>query len=276
MSERVATDPRISRRRRGIEKARRRRALGWFGACTGAAALAYGAFFSPLLDVRGIDVVGAKHVSATEVEAAARVEGDNLLLLSTGAVAERVENLPWVASAKVDRRLPGTVRIKIEERSAAVALDGTGGRWTVDATGYVLQKGADQRLPVVAGVDVSSLAAGEKVSSSAALAALEVWRSLRGLRADVQAIFAPTTERISLSLTGGTTVRYGSAETLRAKRAVLRVLLARLRAEGKVAAYVDIRVPANPAVGPPVAAPAQGAASGAPAPQPTSTPVAGD
>lgn len=274
MSERVATDPRISRRRRGIEKARRRRALGWLGFCAATGALVYGAFFSPLLDVRGVEVVGAKHVDVSEIEAAARVAGDNLLLLSTGAVSERVESLPWVASAKVDRRLPGTVRIKIEERDAAIALDLSGERWTVDARGHVLQSGAVEGLPVVAGLHETGLEEGGRVSSPDALAALEVWRSLRGLREDVQAIFAPTTERISLSLVGGTTVRYGAAEGLRAKRAVLRVLLARLRSEGRVVEYVDVRVPANPAVGPPVASPVAGATpavTAQPTPAPTTT-----
>jgi cell division protein FtsQ len=274
VSERVATDPRISRRRRGIEKARRRRALGWLGTCGATAALVYGAFFSPLLNVRGVEVVGAKHVDASDIEAVARVTGDNLLLLSTGAVSERVESLPWVAQAKVDRRLPGTVRIKIEERDAAIALDLSGERWTVDARGNVLQSGAVEGLPVVAGLQEAGLEEGDRVSSPDALAALEVWRSLRGLREDVQAIFAPTTERISLSLVGGTTVRYGAAESLRAKRAVLRVLLARLRAEGKLVEYVDVRVPANPAVGPALVSPAATATpalTGQPTPAPSAT-----
>ena len=274
MSERIATDPRISRRRRGIEKARRRRALGWLGTCGAAAAIAYGAFFSPLLDVRGIEVVGAKHVDATDIETVAGVGGDNLLLLSTGAVTQRVETLPWVAQAKVDRRLPGTVRIKIEERDAAVALDVSGDRWTVDARGHVLQSGALEGLPLIAGLHAAGLEPGERVSSPDALAALAVWRSLRGLQDDVQAIFAPTTERISLSLEGGTTVRYGAAENLRAKRAVLRVLLTRLRAEGTVVEYVDVRVPASPAVGPPVTGVVgsdTAAATVQPTPAPTTT-----
>lgn len=266
MSERVATDPRISRRRRGIERARRRRVLGWLGAIAIAATVGYVAFFSPLLDVRGVEVVGAKHVVLAEVESAAGVSGSNLLLLSTGAVAERIEELPWVASAKVERRLPGTVRIKIDERDAAVALDLGGEKWTLDPEGHVLERGASEGLPVVAGLTAGTLTPGAKVTAPEAVAALEVWRSLRGLRSEVQAIFAPTTERISLSLRAGTIVRYGAAEAVKAKRAVLRVLLARLRAEGTVVEYVDVRVPANPAVGPPVVT-----ATSTPAPTPTAS-----
>lgn len=273
MSERIATDPRISRRRRAIERTRRRRALGWLGTVAGAAALTYGAFFSPLLNVRAVEVVGAKHVSAADVEAVADVEGDNLLLLSAGAVTERVEDLPWVERAKVDRRLPGTVRIKIDEREAAVALDLSGQRWTVDAKGNVLERGAAEGLPVVAGVHATRLEAGERVTSPEALAALAVWRSLRGLQGDVQAIFAPTTERISLALESGTIVRYGAAETLPSKRAVLRVLLARLRAEGTVPEYVDIRVPASPAVGPPVTGPTTAVTPTETTTQPTPAPT---
>jgi cell division protein FtsQ len=273
VSDRVATDPRISRRRRAIERTRRRRAFGWLGTCAAAALVAYGAFFSPLLDVRGVDVVGTKNVAVSEVEGAADVDGDNLLLLSTDAVRERIEELPWVATAKVDRRLPGTVRIKIEERSAAVALDLASGRWIVDAKGHILERGGSPALPAIAGLHMDGLTPGERVASSEALAALSVWRSLRGIQNDVQAIFAPTTERISLSLTGGTTVRYGAAEGLRAKRAVLRVLLARIRADGTIPEYVDVRVPANPAVGPPLTAPVTAATptGTTPTPAPTAT-----
>jgi cell division protein FtsQ len=219
--------------------------------------------------------VGAKHVSVADVEAAAAIEGENLLLVSADEVTARVERLPWVAAAKVDRRLPGTVRIKIDERAAAIALDLSGRRWTLDPRGHVLERGAESRLPVVVGVPASEPVAGERVTSPEALAALTVWRSLRALRADVQVIFAPSIERISLSLTGGTTVRYGAAEAVRAKRAVLRVLLARLRGEGTVPEYVDVRVPANPAVGPPLVTAPTGDATPTPVTEPSSTTDAG-
>ncbi|HYN99107.1 MAG TPA: FtsQ-type POTRA domain-containing protein, partial [Actinomycetota bacterium] len=50
-------------------------------------------------------------VEATQVQI-----GDHLLAVSTEQVAGRLEELPWVADAKVERILPSTLRISIDER----------------------------------------------------------------------------------------------------------------------------------------------------------------
>jgi cell division protein FtsQ len=209
-------------------------------------------FFSPVLDVRDIKVVGTKHVEAEEV---AEVSGlldssQNLLTLATDEVAQRVEELPWVQEAEVDRMLPGTVRIKIIERTPAMILSLGAARWTVDAHGVVLEAGEVQPgLPVLAGVEVGDISEGLRLMTPEALDALRAFRSMpRLLRSEIVGVFAPTVERISFSLASGTVVRYGAAEKLEDKNEVLRVLLERLSAEGKVAAYIDVRVPTSPAI----------------------------
>jgi len=214
---RARTDPRFTRRRRAVERLRRRKVLVRAAVVGALGAGAWVALWSPLLDVRDVQVVGAVRTRTADVVAASGVRGgENLLLLSTENVARGARALPWVADVDVDRMLPGTVRIKIEERDPAFVLSLGAARWTLDAGGNVLSAGeAGRGLPVLAGV---------------------------------QGVFAPTLERISLKLTDGTIVRYGAAEDIADKNAVLAAVLKRIRAEGLPAAYVDVRVPSAPAI----------------------------
>jgi hypothetical protein len=74
-----------------------------------------------------------------------------------------------------------------------------------------------------------------------------------------------------LALDDQTIVRYGRPENLRGKNSVLLSLLARVTAEGRHVAYIDVRVPTNPALGPPITA-TQPSTSASPTPTPTTIP----
>jgi cell division protein FtsQ len=201
--------------------------------------------------VRTVDVVGARETPPEEVrEAAALGHGVNLLFVRTEEVAARVRELPWVESVDVDRMLPGTVRIRVKERRPALTLSLGAARWTIDDHGRVLSSGdAPGGRPVLAGVAVGTVRPGVELRTVESTAALEVWRSLsRSLKREVVAVFAPTIERITLTLEDGTLVRYGAPERMAGKNEVLKALLGRLRSEGSAATYVDVRVPAHPAV----------------------------
>jgi len=250
---RVRTDPRISRRRRAIERSRRRRLLVASGVVVVLAAALWAVFWSPLLLVREVLVVGSSHVGSREVaEVAGLDDSDNLLLVSPAGVEDKVAELPWVKRARVSRKLPGTVRVKIVERKPAVVLSLRNERWTLDAFGNVLADGAvSAKLPVVAAATVQEPEPGARVQVAEIQAALSTWRSLsRKVRRQVVAVLAPTPERITLSLGDGTQVRVGAAENLDAKNEVLGVLLKQLRAEQARATYIDIRVPSSPALSP--------------------------
>lgn len=258
-SRRVRTDPRISRRRRAIARARARRFLLGGSLVLALGAGAWGMLWSPLLRVREVVVVGGEHTSSTEIARAAELTTeDNLLFVSTNEVARAARSLPWVEEAVVQRRLPSTVRVVISERDPALVLMSSGGRWTIDASGRVLSVGeAEAGLPVLAGVDIARVASGLRLTEPAVVDALLAWRSLpHRVKNQVIGVFAPTIERISFSLASGTVIRYGSAEQVRAKNEVLVALIARLGWERQSASYVDVRVPGNPAVGPPLRVPA--------------------
>lgn len=267
---RQRTDPRIRRRRAAVARSKRRRLILGASAVLAVGLVVWGLFFSPLLDVREVKVTGAHFTTEEEVARAAGLldPDQNLLLLPTGEIAEKVEELPWVKDADVDRMLPGTVRIKISERKPAMILSLGAARWTIDPVGNVLATGeAIEGLPVLAGVEVGDIEPGLKLMTEEGIAALEVYRSLpRSIVERLTGLFAPTTERISLVLTNGTTVRYGAAESIHDKNEVLKVLLARLDGEGRAPAYIDVRVPTSPAVS------ESGAPTASPTPSPSPSP----
>jgi cell division protein FtsQ len=249
---RVDTDPRFSRRRHAVARLRRRKHLTHAAVATGLAAIVWIVFFSPFLAVSEVEVVGGRHVTASEITVAAGLdERSNLLLLSTAEVAQAVGELAWVERAEVDRKLPGTLRVNIVERIPALALQVSEARWTIDRRGRVLAPGAPKRLPTVAAVSDEEIAVGERVTSAEVQGALAVFRTIPDrLRANLEAVFAPGSERISLSLESGLLIRLGAAEKLRAKSSVLTALLGRIKREGVSVGYVDVRVPTSPAVGP--------------------------
>lgn len=249
---RIKTDPRFSRRRRAVERAKRQRMIVRASAVAVIVGAVWATFWSPLFAVRGVKVVGGKHTTVDEVASAAGLDpSDNLLLVSTGDIARAARSLPWVKKAEVDRMLPGTVRVRVTERRPAMVMSAVGGRWTIDRAGRVLATGAAAPgLPVLGGVEVEGVVAGAYLREREVRAALRVHARLpRSLRGEVVAIFAPTLERITLSLRDDTLVRYGAPEQLAAKNKIVRVLRARLRSQGLTAAYIDVRVPGTPATG---------------------------
>ena len=248
-AERVRPDPRISRRRRAVERAARRRlafrvAGGIFGAV-----MVWAALWSPLLEVETIDVQGAAHITADDISEATGVLGDNLLFLSAGKIASEVEELPWVAGARVDRLLPNTLRVRIVERSPALVVASTSESWVVDGSGYLLQPArGNEALPKMSTPTLGGADPGERLPTRSLLAGVRAFASLPTDLADrVESVLAPTAEAISFALRGGTVVRYGAAEEMRDKNEVIAALLERFTAsEGRL--YLDVRVPANPAV----------------------------
>ena len=225
-----------------------------FGGGTWAAAR------SSLLDVDRIEVVGAVQVTSVQAAEAAGVRrGEPLVDIDERRASTRLEALPWVRSARVERGFPNVVRIHVEERLAIVsAARETGGYGLLDATGRVLAEGPQRPdgLPEVVGAG-SAPAPGAWMP--AAKPVLDVVQALaEPLRRQViQGSVADGSVTLRLGGTPGIEVRFGPPDSLEAKADSLAALLAHLGA--RPVAYVDVRVPGAPVVGP------AGAAGPAPA-----------
>jgi len=106
------------------------------------------------LVVADIQAIGRSHTGGEDLLRALGVGGKTPILgVDLVDAKRRVESLPWVAHAEVERQLPHTLRIVISER-VPVAISQTGGRSVlIDATGTEIVPVATHTagLPIVTG-----------------------------------------------------------------------------------------------------------------------------
>lgn len=244
-------DPKIRARREEVsrEQGRRRlRRLVIALSIAGLAGLSWYLVESPLLDVDHIDVATSPHVSRKDVLAAADIEvGDALVLVRPGVVERNVEEIPWVESASVSRRLPGRVAIEVHERRAIGWVRRAGGSpaFLVDADGFVLgyQAVVPTDLPEFRGV--SRRTRPGEVITDPNLASLTVSLPPE-LAGRVVVVERDGDGSITLSLRDGPDLLFGKAESVRAKATAAVAVLDSLG--GDRVAVIDVRVPSAPVV----------------------------
>jgi len=107
--------------------------------------------------VTKIDLQGVVRASGEEIDARlGRYVERNILDLDLTQIEAEVQSDPWVRRAAVRRVLPGTLHVRVEERTpAALAILGDLPH-LVDTTGYVIgpaQTGTVDNLPVLSGLE---------------------------------------------------------------------------------------------------------------------------
>jgi cell division protein FtsQ len=109
------------------------------------------------LRIDDIFVTGRSQTTRTDLLAALRLtRGAPMFGFDPDEARERVEKLPWVKHAVVERMLPGTVMLHIEERSPLALWQNKGVFQLIDEEGVViLNKGLERfsDLPIVVGPD---------------------------------------------------------------------------------------------------------------------------
>ncbi len=182
------------------------------------AACVWVVWFSSLLSVREVRVLGASEVSADTVRAAVAVPlGQPLARADVAGIIDRVSAIPRVAGVEVRRGWPDVLVVVVTERTPLVVTRSGSGYAYLDATGarFGSLAGAPRGLPVVT-------ASSESAMSSA----LEVVSALPpALRATVATVSARTRDDVVLLLPGGVSVQWGSADQSERKVAVLASLL---------------------------------------------------
>jgi hypothetical protein len=92
----------------------------------GIVAMVAGAFFSPLLEVKKVEVTGVEGEAAQQVVDAMGVLDTAMLLADPAELSERASRVPWVAHAAVEKDWPNMVRIEVlPHRPTAVVSTGS-------------------------------------------------------------------------------------------------------------------------------------------------------
>lgn len=178
-------------------------------------------YFTPIMSARSIVVTGLGAVTQDEVVAAAGVpSGTPLLQVDTDSVAERVAGIRRVASARVQREYPSTLRVTVEERIPIVVKDYPDGVHLFDRDGVDFATAPPP--PGVPYLDTEQ----PGPTDPATKAALEVMTSLRPeVASQVGRVSAPSVAAITLTLIDGRVVVWGTTDRTEEKALKLAALL---------------------------------------------------
>jgi cell division protein FtsQ len=178
-------------------------------------------YFTPIMSARSVVVTGLGAVTEDEVVTAAGVEsGTPLLQVDTDAVAERVAAIRRVASARVQRQYPSTLRVTVVERVPVVVKDFPDGPHLFDRDGVDFAIAPPP--PGVPYLDAENPGPNDQPTR----AALQVMTSLRPeVVAQVARIAAPSVAAITLQLTDGREVVWGTTDRTEEKALKLGALL---------------------------------------------------
>jgi cell division protein FtsQ len=215
-------------------------------------AVLVGAWFllhSPLFGARAVTVTGNVHESAAQViEQAGLASQPPLLDVDPGAVAARIERLPWVRSASVGVSWPDGVHIRVTEETPRFAVSVAGNRWAaVSADGRVLAVSAAREdglitlvVPQPPGIPGTVLPARDG-------AGLDVASTLpAAFASQVTGVTVEPAGWVQLTMTTPITVDIGTATQLTAKYEDVSAILAGATLHnGDV---VDVSVPDAPTV----------------------------
>lgn len=178
-------------------------------------------YFTPVMSVRNTVVTGLGAVTQEEIVAAAAVApGTPLLQVNTDNVAERVAGIRRVASARVQRQYPSTLRITVVERVPVVVKDYPDGPHLFDRDGVDFAIGPPP--PGVPYLDTEHPGPNDEPTK----AALQVMTSLRPeVAVQVARIAAPSVAAITLQLVDGREVVWGTTDRTEEKALKLGALL---------------------------------------------------
>ncbi|MFE9095171.1 cell division protein FtsQ/DivIB [Streptomyces sp. NPDC007264] len=211
----------------------------------GSVWLLYG---SPYLRVKRVSVSGTRVLTGAQVREAADVSlGSPLISLDTDAIAARVRRkLPRIATVDVVRSWPRGIRLKVTER-VPVLLIGNGGKFDeVDKEGvrFATVSEPPRAVPVLE-LTLSPSSGTRRFGTDRLIrGAVRVARDVPAAVArDTRTVKVRSYDSITLELTGGRNVLWGSGEKGRAKAAALTALM---KAAPR-ARHFDVSVPTAPA-----------------------------
>ena len=178
-------------------------------------------YFTPIMAARSTVITGLGSVTKEEVERVAAVApGTPLLQIDTDAVAERVATIRRVATARVQREYPSTLRITVIERVPLVVKDYPDGPHLFDRDGVDFAVAPPP--PGLPYLDVDN----PSPSDAPTKAALQVLLSLRPeVASQISRISAPSVAAIGLTLTDGREVIWGTTDRTDDKALTLAALL---------------------------------------------------
>ncbi len=233
--------------------------------CIGVPGLIAGTLLAPQFRVKTITIEGSDERTKTEAETIARTflareasvfgSARTFLVPRERLAAELTSLLPHIASARVVRRLPGTVEIRIQEKVAVAYLNQDSALYAMDGAGRIIaqataEEAATSGLPRVRNIQATSpVRLGDDVLNEEVIALLHdvVVLLPERVNASIREFLVPAvgTEEVHVRTDRGWTLLLDAKRPFADQLAVLeKILTEELNPKAlERLEYMDLRVP---------------------------------
>jgi cell division septal protein FtsQ len=194
-----------------------------------------------------VRVTGNIVVPTSEILAQAHIDRRrNMWLLSAGAMARRIEEIPYVLSAHVHRIPPASITIAITERHPFAVVRSGDESALVDSQLRVLESADDAgALPTIVLTPPVALEPGIFLTQPAAATMRSALLSLRAHDVSVEEIDDNNGD-VSALLSGGVRVLLGDEANVHAAIPLIEPILTRFALLGRFVQTLDLRSPTTP------------------------------
>jgi cell division protein FtsQ len=242
-------------RRRRKSPARRLRPF-WFLIAIAVVLAGIGAYLLatwPALYPHTVEVEGNRTVSKEAIVGRAQIDlSKNMWLQNTGAMAARIESLPYIDRAVIHRRPPDTIVITVTERTPYAFVDDRGTRVTIDHSRRVLQDGAPpdlaDSLPAFALVLPQAAVVGNTIDDPDLQTLVGDADALAAAHLDARSLGFDRFGDVTVQLRSGITVLLGDRSGSEQKVPLIRPILEKVERGKRRVAALDLRAMTTPVV----------------------------
>lgn len=221
-------------------------------ALAGLIAVAAGAFAStwPGFDPKNVEVRGNSRVSTEQILGVAGVAPHvSIWLQNTGAIARRIQSIPYIGAASIHRIPPASLRISVTERKPFAILQSAPESAVVDRALRVLEPAAgDEVLPVLVVPPGIALRPGSFAVTRDAIELRDAYEQIGARQIAPRELALDRYGDLVVTLRDGLRVLFGQGSDLGQKLTLVDAILAQVvRGQRRVAA-IDVRAPSAPVV----------------------------
>ena len=209
--------------------------------------------------VEAVSISGQERYKDSEIRSAAAVElGENLYMLNKHEIAGRiVEELPYIETVRINRKLPSTLMIEVQECGEPLAVMDSDGEnaWLMSVNGKIVDRknaALAMEYAAVTGVELLSPSIGTRVAlpveeterQESLLALLQALES-HGMLADTDGVRMESYDSIYVDYAGRFTVKLGYGADYDYKLTALQAALADEKIQENMTGTFDLQLDDN-------------------------------
>lgn len=202
----------------------------------------------PGFDAKQIVVTGNHRVSREEIVARAAIARHvSIWLQNTGAIARRIEGIPYIASARVGRIPPVSIRIVVTERVPFALVESGSDAALVDGTLRVLESSSgEDGLPVLVVRPGINVRPGEYVRMHDAIALRDAYKEIASRQMAPVRLEFDRYGGLVVTMPDGIRLLLGSGADLDRKLTLANAIFLQVVAHRRRIAAIDLRAPSAP------------------------------